>query len=240
MNTDALSSIRRDTNLTMWERGQKWREQYMKEKQMERDIKEGRKVSAKSVRKSKRLAEYRAKLMRKQEAEAKAKVREDRMVYMRVEGRKTLEQIAQIEGISRERVRQILGWAAEHRGIDIPKKFVTRKPDVITTCGYPLCNVEIIRKGCMFQGHGNHYCFRHRSKAKSSRYVEANPKWAFLTPRERQKWKYDNDPAFRQRLRIAQKKWLTKIKADPEKYRRYLKLQRACSDRWQAKQKKRP
>lgn len=151
---------------------------------------------------------------------------EKRLIAMRLDEELKLGEIAKREGISRERVRQILHRVEVREGIKIahPGRLV---PPVVVACA--ICGADIQKRQSYIKAHQKHYCPLHRYGSK----YEYPPNCT--TPAEKDRfrsyWRYHNEPDFRAKVLRASIAWSTRMRK--EKNPRFMaNAKRAVTKYW--------
>lgn len=197
---------------------------------------------------------------KQKEAEREAKLapkreRDARLLTMRLDEQLTLGQIAKREGVSGERVRQLLRNIERREGIKIDTPIFTNPP-IETSC--TTCSAKILKSASQVKEGRKYYCEIHRGGRKYD--YPVNCTTPLLRMRFRARWRYHNDPLFRERTNNhsknwakkqreignqhfiekqiqAAKRWNEKLKADPVRYAAHNKKMK---ERWQAKYRSDP
>lgn len=205
---------------TFWERHEKFLAQFTEriELQMAKDLV--------------RQQEIEVRLQTKLEQPYYISERDSRIVEMRMDKEMTLGEIGTVEGISRERVRQILSRIEKIAHVRFPRSF-RRLVYVPIKC--QVCDVmgelpeSWINNGRTFR------CQEH--KRKHSKMVALIPNWYELDDNAQERARYRLDPGRRERSRMHARKWRAKVLKDPEKKAHYLELQKAAVVRHLAKKR---
>ena len=132
---------------------------------------------------------------------------------------KTLEQIGQMEGLTRERVRQILNMSSD---------FNPRMRGTPVTLKHILCDKCSKPMGRKIK--------LNQENPKGHFHTQCNPRYMGNDKdkiNEKQRWRWKNDPLFKKNHNISIKKSFTKMKSDPKRYARHKKLQATYVKKYQ-------
>lgn len=163
----------------------------------------------------------------------KVSERDQRIVEMRLDKEMTLEAIGALEGLSRERVRQILSRVEKIAGVRFPR-YAKREERVDLKCAF-IGGCEVMGQLSKYNADkGRHYyCDAH--KGKHSVMVLKVPNWYELSDNEQERARYHHDPKRKAMSRVFAKRWREQIRKDPVQWARYRLLQKAAALRWRAR-----
>lgn len=165
--------------------------------------------------------------------------RELRIIDMRVDKLFTLEVISKQEGISRERVRQILNAAEKKYGIIFPHNHKVKPEEALKValhcrvCGevreVPDSSKDSWRLG---------FCETHFMGKKGYDYYLQGARWWEMSKQERYNWRYNNDPDRHNSVSTANSKWRKKIKdTEPERWNRIKEHSRKYGKEYHARKR---
>ncbi len=159
-------------------------------------------------------------------------IRAARIIEMRLDKQMTLEEIAVVEGVTRERIRQILTRVEKVAGVTFPHQIGhqrKRLKRIEVPCDEPGCSetIEVTERGNterLAKGKKK-YCEVHKvERMWYGKWARKVPGWKQMTYREQQNWKYHNDPGFKARHSASVRKWMDKQKREkPEEWKAQIK-----------------
>lgn len=170
--------------------------------------------------------------------EEKLLEREKRIIEMRLTPGTTLKDIAEKEGITRERIRQILLAAEKLHGIQLPHG---REPKPLVLIIAVRCFVCLKPKEVRENEKdiwSNKFCKEHyMGKYGLNAWQTTGFKWWAENDKSRARWRYHNDVTKREVSRNATLEWIKKVKKDPIKFARYRQKQNEAAARYEQRKK---
>ena len=198
-------------------------------------------------RQAKKDALYEEKRKKREEKRAIMQPREIQIVELRIEQQKTLQEIGEITGLTRERVRQILVNVEKKAKVTFPKfvngggKGMTKlKEDIVPITIAVHCKVcgkimEIPER--KYDVEKLYSCKEHKLTVRNLHRFEQNPKWFELDGNARNKWLYENDPNYKRTRSEGMKRHWKKLKQDPVKWAKHREREKAYLQKYFAKKK---
>ncbi len=164
--------------------------------------------------------------------------REERMIDMRLTHNMTYEEIGAAEGVTRERVRQILQqcekrYSVKLLGWERDRKRDTPILEVAMAC--KVCAKRRVVKESETHRWINNFCDEHRmGKYGFNMWEKHGLEWWALDDKARARARYNHDPVKKQKAKIASVRWLARMRSDPEKYKDFWDKYKAYHKKWSA------